>query len=355
MKTKGRVGQVAVMVAILLVGGGIAASKLFDEQPVSVGVISASTSPSAQTSVSPTPMLNPLTLSSMKAGSYRGSGITSERSLGDEGGYSARVVSFVSDGLTEYAYWAQPDGSMPAGGWPVIVLVHGYTIPSDYNTVTNAYVSWMAAWAKAGFVVVQPDLRGNGASGGTAVSGHWSPDYTYDVMNLIASLTADSVINAGHIGLVGHSMGGHVALNVADISSDVKATVLVNRVVGSMYNLFYNWPNSPAPNDQPAQVVKAELSGLEAAYGTPKSDPGFWNQASAINYVSGIKGPVQIDADIGDTTVPIAFSDELDAALGAAHKRVTFDAYPGDDHQLSSPSNLALFLAMTTAFWKQAL
>jgi uncharacterized protein len=310
-------------------------------------IVSAAVTPTA------TPVLNPITISAMRVRTYTASAITTQRNLGELGGYSAKVVAFTSDGLTEYAYWAQPDGSQPAGGWPAIVLVHGYINPAQYNTVTDAYTSWIGA--RAGIVVVQPDLRGNGLSGGSGVSGHWDPDYTYDVMNLIASLRENAQVNPTHIGLVGHSMGGHVALNVAVISQNVAAMVLANGVVGSMYDLFYNWPNSPAPNDQPAASVEAELNALIQAYGTPKSDPTFWNEASAINYASGIRGPVQIDADEGDTTVPIAFSRELDTALVTAHKSVTMYTYPGNDHQLSSPTNLAQFLQRTTAFWRQTL
>ncbi len=348
----GRHDVLLAVVVVILTAAAVGASRRQELAPVA-GQTTAR--PSASVQPSQTPALNPITIPAMRTREYTASAITTSRQVGMYGGYSAKVVTFTSDGLTEYAYWAQPDGSMPKGGWPVIVLVHGYIDPAEYNTVSDAYTSWIGPWAQAGFVVVQPDLRGNGDSGGSAVSGHWDPDYTYDVMNLIASLRANPAINPAHIGLVGHSMGGHVALNVAVISQNVAATVLVNGVVGSMYDLFYNWPNSPAPNDQPATAVQAELQALTQQYGTPKSDPGFWNEASAITYVSGAHGPVQIDADLDDSVVPYTFSSELDSALAKAHKTVTLYTYSGDDHQLASSENLALFLQRTTAFWKQSL
>jgi len=312
-------------------------------------------SPKATATPSPTPSPDPITIQAIKARKYEVSTFKLDRDLGEQGGYSARIVSFVSDGNTEYAYWAEPDGPAPAGGWPVIVLVHGYINPAQYSTTGNAYTRWIAPWAKAGFVVVQPDLRGNGRSSGQAVSGHWDPGYTYDVMNLLASLRAEERVNPAKIGVAGHSMGGHIALNVAVIDPKVTATVLVNGVVASMYDLFYNWPNSPAPHDQPAAAVQGELNGLVQAHGSPKDNPAFWNAASAINYVGDVAGPVEIEADQGDSIVPYAFSQSLDNALTGAHKSVTLNSYQGNDHQLSNPANLSVFLQHSTAFWRRML
>lgn len=299
--------------------------------------------------------LDPLAIEAMRTRGYTASPITTTRSLGNQGGYSNAVVSFVSDGLSEYALQSTPTTPPPAGGYPVIILMHGYIPPTQYQTTGNDYHDFIAAWARAGYVVIKPDYRGVGQSQGTATSGHYAPDDTYDVMNLIASLKQYALINPGRIGTFGHSLGGHIALNVADISPDVKATVLANGVVGSMYDFFYNWPHSPAPNDQPTATVTAELQKLLADHGTPKSDPTFYNQASAINYVSSIKGPVQIDHDVGDSTVPFLFSQHLNDALVAAHKNVTFYQYPGDDHQFSNASNHQLLIERTTAFFNANL
>lgn len=296
-----------------------------------------------------------LTIPAIRSRHYAASAITTTQPLGDQGGYRNAVVSFVSDGLTEYALQSTPDTPPPAGGYPVIVLMHGYINPSQYQTTGGDYHDFIAAWAKAGFVVLKPDYRGNGSSQGTATSGHYSPAYTYDMLNLIASLKTYSLVNGGRIGIVGHSMGGHVALNVAVSSADVKATVLANGVVASMYDLFYRWPHSPAPSDKPTAVVTGELQQLLAQHGTPKSNPGFYTAASAINYVRNIGGPVQLDADTGDTTVPYAFSQSLDGALTNAKKSVILYSYPGNDHQLSNSPTHAEVIQRSTQFFQQNL
>jgi dipeptidyl aminopeptidase/acylaminoacyl peptidase len=308
----------------------------------------AVTSPSVST-------MDPLEITALRSRSYVASQIRSDQNLTDQDGYRDSIVSFTSDGLSEFALEAVPESAKPASGYPVIILVHGYVPPSMYQTADNSYSDFIAAWAKAGFVVIKPDLRGNGKSQGSAVSGHYAPDYAYDVLNLIASLKYDPLVNVQQIGIVGHSMGGHIALDVAVSSSNIKATALINGVVGSMYDIFYNWPNSPAPNDQPAAVVQAELHQMIALHGTPKSNPGYYNQVSAINYVSFIRGPVQINQDVSDSTVPKLFSDHLDTVLVASGKTITYYTYPGDDHQMSLPQNRAQVLSRTTAFFKSNL
>lgn len=298
---------------------------------------------------------DPLTIASIRSKHYQASPIQTVKSLGDEGGYTDKVVSFTSDGLKEYALQATPDTAKPAGGYPVVILLHGYVPPDQYRTTDSSYQDFIAAWARAGIVVIKPDFRGNGSSQGTAVSGHYSPDYTYDTLNLIASLKQYAQVNAHRLGIAGHSMGGHIALNVAVASHDIKATVILNGVVGSMYDIFYEWPNSPAPYDQPTQVVQAELQNLVAKHGTPKTNPGFYNQVSAINFVDFIQGPVQISQDVDDSTVPKAFADSLDAALTNAGKSVTYFTYPGNDHQLEIPETRNLVLQRTTSFFQSNL
>lgn len=317
--------------------------------------VGTSLRPNASPSQNSSPAPDPLSIAAMRSRHYTGGPIKPGQDLGDHGGYHESIVSFTSDHLTEYALQATPDAPAPAGGYPVIILLHGYVPPDQYQTTGAYYQDFIAAWARAGFVVVRPDYRGNGASQGQAVSGHYSPDYTYDILNLIASLKQYPVVNPRRIGLAGHSLGGHIALRVAVSSPDIKATVIANGVVGSFYDLFYNWPHSPAPHDQPTSIVLSERHDLIAKHGTPKSNPSFYNQISAINFVSAITGPVQIHQDIADSTVPKLFADHLNSALQTGGKSVTYYTYPGDDHQLGLPQTRISVVMRTTDFFKANL
>lgn len=301
-----------------------------------------------------TPALDPIQIEAIRARAYPGSNITQTQDLGTvAGGAHNTVVSFVSDGLTEYALMSTPAGSAPAGGWPVVILLHGYIDPAAYSTTGTEYRSYITAFTAAGYVVIKPDFRGHGASQGEASGGHFSPAYTYDTLNLMASIKQTSNLNPARIGLFGHSLGGHVALRTAVASANVKATVIMAGVVGSIYDLLYNWPRSPMPNDRPVAVVSGARQALIAKYGDPKANPAFWESASAINYVKYISGAVQIHHDTLDSTVPVSFSRSLEAALKAANIPQEAYYYEGDDHQFSSFQSL--LLSRTVAFYKARL
>lgn len=301
------------------------------------------------------PALNPLEIEAMRARQYPASDIKVEQDLGEQGGYQNSIVSYTSDGLKLYALMSRPDGAKPVAGWPVVILEHGYIDPGQYQTDGPDYQSFISTLAKAGYLVFKPDYRGHGKSEGQPLGGHFSPVYDYDVLNLVAAVKQYPDANATEIGQLGHSLGGHVALNVAVISSDVKATVIAAGVVGSAEDLFYNWANPTYVHDQPAAQVQGALQDLIKQYGDPRSNPDFWAKVSAVNYVKYIVGPVQIHHGTSDTTVPKLFSDHLDAAMKAAGKPDEYYVYDGGDHQFSAPSVRALFLQRMVDFFDRTL
>ena len=289
----------------------------------------------------------------MRARTYPPSALSPVRSDGDRGGYVDTVVSFQSDGLREYALLSVPDGARPAAGWPVVVISHGYTDPAAYQTDDDAYGAFIGAFARAGYMVVKPDFRGHGQSQGVASGGHLSPVYAYDLLNLVSTLRADARVDSSRIGVFGHSMGASEVLRALVVSTDIKAAELLAGVVGSMHDVFYNWPQTPQSVVTPVAVQVQVENSVIATYGTPAGDPTFWDSASAINFVGSISAAVQIDQDIGDTAVPKLFSDHLAAALTAAGKPFDYKLFPGDDHQFIR--NRSAILAATLAFWRAHL
>ena len=301
-------------------------------QPVSAPV--AHPSPAAKSTPMPTPALDPMSIAAIRARAYSGSPITTLENLGEQGGYRNAIVTYQSDGLTIRALMSTPDGAKPVGGWPVVILGHGYINPAVYQTNGPEYRGFIAALAKAGYLVIKPDYRGHGLSQGTPEGGHFSPVYAYDLLNLIASIKQYPDANPGRIGLLAHSMSGHTALRAIVSTSDIKATVLMAGVVGSFDDIFYNWSHSPVANDLPA-IVQTDRQNLIAAHGEPRQNPQYWAEASAINYVRNVTGAVQVDQSAGDSIVPKIFSDHLVSALQQAGKPVEYNLYPGNDHQFS--------------------
>ena len=172
------------------------------------------------------------------------------------------------------------------------------------------------------------------------------------MLNLIASIKQDSQLDAHRIGQFAHSLGGHTALRVAVTSKDIKTTILMAGVVGSFYDLIYNWPHSPMPGDQPA-VVQQVGTSLVDKYGWPKDNPTFWDSVSAVNYVARITGLVQVNQDAADSTVPRIFSDHLVTALQNAGIGAEYHLYPGNDHQFTA--NRGALISNALAFMKAHL
>ena len=77
--------------------------------------------------------LNQLTIQAMRSREYLGSDIKIEETLTPEVNYNRYIASYKSDGLKIYALLLIPKGITPSGGWPVIILNHGYIIPEKYT------------------------------------------------------------------------------------------------------------------------------------------------------------------------------------------------------------------------------
>ncbi|MBI2012145.1 alpha/beta fold hydrolase [Candidatus Daviesbacteria bacterium] len=301
---------------------------------------------------------HPLMIEEMRKKHYEGGAIDLVEKVGDYDGFKSYIIAYPSENLRLFALMNVPTREVPEGGFPIIILNHGFISPRSYSTI-NSYKDDAKFYAQNGFVVIKPDYRGHDNSEGRDESGHYSPYYTYDVLNLVASIkklalkTQSSpltLINPEKIGMWGHSMGGQITLRSLVISSDIKAAVLFAGVVASAYDLYYSWPERFT---KPIWASDSGRQRLPQEFGTPKENPLFWDKVSAINYVDFVTAPIQIHHGEKDQVVPIEFSEKLLKILQEKGKQVEFFRYPGDDHGLSN--NHDLFLQRTLEFFKVSL
>ncbi|MEJ7687428.1 MAG: alpha/beta hydrolase [Variovorax sp.] len=96
--------------------------------------------------------------------------------------------------------WGEPSSDRPP-----LMLLHGWM---DVGASWQFVVDAMAAdrW------VIAPDWRGFGLTEGGAVDNYWMPDYLADLEWLLDHYAGDRAID-----LVGHSMGGNVAMQYAGV------------------------------------------------------------------------------------------------------------------------------------------
>lgn len=294
---------------------------------------------------------HPLMVEAIRLKQYPGSEITIEQEAGFRSGFPSRIISYKSDGLKIYALLTQPNAPKPEAGYPVVILNHGYIPPTQYRTLGTDYSSWIARLAANGFVVIKPDYRGHDRSEGEAQGGNFSPVYAYDVLNLVASLKKDPLINPAAIGMIGHSMGGSVSLRTIVASKDIKATVMAAGVVGSAEDLLYRWRRRTT--SPPPQFINSVRQNLIDQYGEPSDNPEFWRKVSAVNYTKFVAGPVQVHHGTSDESVPPVFSETLVNSLKQANKQVEHFAYAGGDHNFTT--HRSLFLARITEFFSENL
>lgn len=298
-------------------------------------------------SSTPSVILNPLSIQAMRQRSYPGSNIVIEQTLEPGSNYSRYIASYKSDGLKIYALLTVPNGPVPRNpaerdeaGWPVIVFNHGYIPPEVYRT-TERYIAYTDAFSRNGYIVFKPDYRGNGLSEGKPEGAYYSPAYAIDDLNAISSIKKYPGVDKNKIGVWGHSMGGNITLRDLVVNrKDIKAAVIWGGVVGSYDDLINNWQRRVTYQPPPRELALRNnyRQNLIQQYGTPKSNPGFWNQIDPTYFVKDINAPVQLHQGLADEEVPVQFSQSLFDKLKQAGKTAEYYTYPGADHNISDPS-----------------
>lgn len=281
--------------------------------------------------------IHPLSIEYMRQQEYPGSPITIEQTLDRASNYSRYLASYKSDGLKIFALLTIPLGDKPDSGWPVIIFNHGYIQPEVYRT-TERYEAYVDTFARKGYIVFKPDYRGHGDSEGRPEGAYFSPAYTIDVLNALASIKQHPDSNPERIGMWGHSMGGHIVLRSMVVSDDIKAGVIWAGVAVSYKDMTDNWRRSRpwSPSQRENMARRPSRQNLLDQFGDYDENGSFWESISPISFVADISGPIQLHHGIQDQTVPIVFSEILNDKLKEAGKEVEFYTYQGDDHNISS-------------------
>lgn len=290
---------------------------------------------------------SPLAISYMRAQVYPGSDLKIESTLQDGSNYKRYIASYLSDGFKIFALLTVPKGDKPAGGWPVIIFDHGYIPPAQYKT-TERYVAFTDAFSRSGYIVLKPDYRGNGSSEGVPGYPEYTPYYTIDILNAIASIKRYPPADSSRIGEWAHSMGGNIAFRSLVISHDIKAVSIWAGVVGSYQDLadYHNTRNASKylsmSYSGESEGGKGGRAELVAQYGSISSNPEFWRSIDPLTYIKDITASVQLQHSKTDEEVPYALSEKLNTALLNAGKSVEFFSYDRDNHNFSNNLNLAL-------------
>lgn len=297
--------------------------------------------------LSPSPILYPMSIEALRQRTYEGSNIEIEQTLSRGFNYSRYIASYNSDGNKIYGLLTVPETKKPESGYPVIAFVHGYIAPNVYRT-TERYVAYQDGLARNGFITFKIDLRGHGDSEGEPVNGHFSEAYVVDTLNAISLLKKYPEADSNSVGIWGHSNGGEIGLRAMTVSNEIKAGVFWAGVVGSFEGMLEKYNSKISflniEKNRP-EIVKEN--------GLPLENPDFWNSIDPYNFLNDI-GAIQLHHGTADNSVPVDTSEELEKVLKDKGKEVELYIYEKGDHNLSNPAfNKAM--ERTVDFFKKHL
>jgi dienelactone hydrolase len=201
------------------------------------------------------PNLSVLSISHLRNRQYGSKFVKRSAIANNSSGYSSFMLSYESDGLTNYARIDIPQKSAPIKGYPVLFYSHGW-VGIDNAPLFNFFLEqngsqakYIDNMAKQGYVVITPGWRGHGTVNGVPAQGiefmqRWdnasyiSPIfYAIDMLNALDSLNslasiefsqAPLKVDINKIVLSGHSQGADsalVMLAIAGEQSSVKNTI----------------------------------------------------------------------------------------------------------------------------------
>jgi dienelactone hydrolase len=260
--------------------------------------------------------------------------------LQDTFDFTRYLVSYESDGLRVYGFLDQPKA---AGPHPVVLVLHGYIDPEIYETVTYT-ARYADDLARAGYVVLHPNYRDYPPS--DSGPNLFRVGFAVDVLNLLATVRAQAGLpglleeaDGGSIGLMGHSMGGGIALRVLTVDPSVRAAVLYGSMSGNErwnYEKIWEWSEGSRGAEELA-VAEADVVRIQA-----------------INALDHIGASVSIHHGSGDETVPPEWSADLCARLQNLGKDAECFIYTGAPHTFYGSAD-ALLQERVRAFFERTL
>ncbi|NUM79236.1 alpha/beta fold hydrolase, partial [bacterium] len=172
---------------------------------------------------------------------FSGGDLKRGKILDDQPSYTRYYITYRSGELKISGIMNVPKGKGP---FPVLILNHGYIPPKIY-TNGRGLKREQDYLAKQGYVVIHPDYRNHADSDKDTTNGvRFRLGYVEDVINVVHAVKNSDYkfFDKERIGMLGHSMGGGICLNVMVAQPKlVKAFVLFGTVSADVRDNFYRW------------------------------------------------------------------------------------------------------------------
>jgi len=281
------------------------------------------------------PALTKDSIPTMANKNFTGSDLQLVKFLDKNDFYTRYSITYKSEGFKISGILNVPVGKGP---FPVLFLNHGFIDPKFY-TNGQGLKREQDFFAKNGYVVLHSDYRNHAES-------DFDPEndvrprsgYVEDVLNAISAVKNSSFefFDKENIGMLGHSMGGGITLNVMVTKPDIAKAYVLLAPINADYKInFEKWV-----------IPDEDFSGIAEKfyqqYGTYEENPEFWKNISAINYLDKIKSPVLLHQGAKDKDVPVQWSRDLAQNLKAAGKDITYFEYPNGPHTFINEQSIVM-------------
>lgn len=288
-------------------------------------------------------MPNPISIEAFIEKDFNGSEFTVGQILADNSAYTRYYITYKSGDLKISGIMNVPKGKGP---FPVLFLNHGYIDPAIY-TNGRGLKREQDYLAREGYVVIHSDYRNHAESDKDPNVEQWFRlKYAEDIINGIEAIKKANLpyMDTERIGMLGHSMGGGVTMNVLAIRPELVDVAVLFAPVSADYKLNYDkWTK------QREEIAKE----IESEHGTPESNPDFWEGVSVKNYFDRIKVPIMNHHGTEDESVPLWWSDDLKVWLDEAGVENTYYVYEGEKHEFIN--QWGLVMRRTTEFFDKYL
>jgi len=258
--------------------------------------------------------------------------------------YTAYLAWYDSDGARVYGLLSVPRGEAPAGGWPAVILLHGYVHPSSYQTNGASYRGWWQTLAATGeWVIFKPDFRGHGQSEGQATGPYFGADYVVDTLNARAALVNWEQVNGQRIALWGHSMSGNTALRALAARPEIPAVALWAGAIYTYDDFVRYGITDPSyrPDRDREPARQAELASEAAELFDQDEqinlETPFWRAMRPTNFLNDGEntGAIGLFHAEDDAVVNVGYSEDFNAWLDETDLRHELHLYGSGGHNLS--------------------
>jgi dipeptidyl aminopeptidase/acylaminoacyl peptidase len=231
------------------------------------------------------------------------------------------VIEWRNDGFTENGLLTYPPNFDPSKKYPLVLVIHG----GPRAASLNGFSQQAQLLAAHGWLVFQPNYRGSDNLGGAyqrAIRNDAGEGPGRDVWAGLDVVKKKGFVDESRIGVSGWSYGGYMTTWMLGHYGGWKAAVA-----------------GAAVTDQLDQYNLGDGNGGRGN-NSPWVDPRAMDRVreqSPITYVSKMKTPTLIMADMGDYRVPPMQSFKLYHALVDNGVRTRFIAYPVIGHSPNDP------------------